>query len=69
VPPVCRETGCDRAIVAGAEFALAAFFAPQHDYLSKLWHQAASVLRITREDALGVPHGEEIPREEKVADS
>jgi manganese/zinc/iron transport system permease protein len=42
------------SVVAGAQFALAVFFAPRHGYLSKVFHQAALSLRIVREDILGI---------------
>jgi manganese/zinc/iron transport system permease protein len=42
------------ALVAGAHFVLAVFFAPRHGFLSKKLHQATLALRILRQDVLGM---------------
>jgi manganese/zinc/iron transport system permease protein len=42
------------SVVAGAQFALAAFLAPRHGVVSKLVHRAGLAQRIRREDVLGL---------------
>jgi manganese/zinc/iron transport system permease protein len=42
------------AVTAGLQFLLAAFFAPRHGIVSKLFHQLALAFRIEREDVLGL---------------